>query len=37
VVINLASDEYYKSVKPKKLDADIIKPVFLDEKTASSK
>jgi cytoplasmic iron level regulating protein YaaA (DUF328/UPF0246 family) len=22
VVINLASDEYYKSVKPKKLDAD---------------
>src|SRR6478752_5739785 len=32
ILINLASDEYYKSVKPKKLDAEIIKPVFLDEK-----
>ena len=37
VVINLASDEYYKSVKPKKLDADIIKPVFLDEKNGKFK
>ena len=32
VLINLASDEYYKSVKPKLLNAEIIKPVFLDEK-----
>ena len=37
VVINLASDEYFKSVKPKKLDADIIKPVFLDEKNGKFK
>ena len=37
VVINLASDEYYKSVKPKKLDAEIIKPVFLDEKNGKFK
>lgn len=32
VVINLASDEYYKSVKAAKINARIIKPVFLDEK-----
>ena len=37
VIINLASDEYYKSVKPKKLDAQIIKPVFLDEKNGTFK
>ena len=37
VVINLASDEYFKSVKPKTLDADIIKPVFLDEKNGKFK
>lgn len=37
MVINLASDEYFKSVKPKKLDADIIKPVFLDEKNGKFK
>ena len=37
IVINLASDEYFKSVKPKKLDADIIKPVFLDEKNGKFK
>ena len=37
VVINLASDEYFKSVKPKKLNAEIIKPVFLDEKNGKFK
>ncbi len=37
MVVNLASDEYYKSVKPKKLNADIVKPVFLDEKNGKFK
>lgn len=37
IVINLASDEYFKAVKPKKLDAEIIKPVFLDEKNGKFK
>ncbi|MGG5835590.1 peroxide stress protein YaaA [Huaxiibacter chinensis] len=37
VVINLASDEYYKSVKPKQLNAEIVKPVFLDEKNGTFK
>ena len=32
VLINLSSDEYYRSVKPQQLNAGIIKPVFLDEK-----
>jgi len=32
VLVNLASDEYYKAVKPNKLNARIIKPVFLDNK-----
>lgn len=32
VLINLASDEYFKAVKPAKLDSQLIKPVFLDEK-----
>ncbi len=36
-MINLASDEYFKSVKPKKLNAEIIKPVFLDEKNGKFK
>lgn len=31
-VINLASDEYFKSVQKKRLQGTIIKPVFLDEK-----
>lgn len=35
LLINLASDEYFKSVKPKQLGGDVIKPVFLDEKTAN--
>ena len=30
VLVNLASNEYYKSIKPKALDADIITPVFKD-------
>ncbi|MDI8841592.1 peroxide stress protein YaaA, partial [Salmonella enterica subsp. enterica serovar Anatum] len=28
VVVNLASEEYFKSVKPKKLNAELIKRVF---------
>ncbi|MBS1205519.1 MAG: hypothetical protein H6R25_2418 [Proteobacteria bacterium] len=36
-VINLASDEYFKSVKTQKLNARIIKPVFLDEKNGKFK
>ena len=30
VLVNLASNEYYKSIKPKALDADVISPVFKD-------
>lgn len=37
VLINLASDEYFKSVNTKKLDGQIIKPVFLDEKNGKYK
>ncbi len=37
VVVNLASDEYFKSVRPKKLEATVIKPVFLDEKNGKFK
>ncbi|WP_054178455.1 peroxide stress protein YaaA [Trabulsiella odontotermitis] len=37
IVINLASDEYFKSVKPKLLKGSIIKPVFLDEKNGKFK
>ncbi|MDU6924771.1 peroxide stress protein YaaA [Franconibacter helveticus 513] len=37
IVINLASDEYFKAVKPGKLNAEIIKPVFLDEKNGKFK
>lgn len=37
VLINLASDEYFRAVKPKKLQAQLIKPVFLDEKNGSYK
>ncbi|VEI45763.1 Protein of uncharacterised function (DUF328) [Actinobacillus equuli] len=35
ILVNLASDEYYGAVKAKQLQATIIKPVFLDERTAS--
>ena len=37
VLINLASDEYYKSVKENQLDAQIVKPVFLDNKMVNTK
>lgn len=37
ILINLASDEYYKAVKPQKLEAQIIKPVFLDQKNGKYK
>jgi cytoplasmic iron level regulating protein YaaA (DUF328/UPF0246 family) len=37
IVINLASDEYFKSVKPTLLKGEIIKPVFLDEKNGKFK
>ena len=32
VLINLASNEYFKSVQPKNLKAEIITPVFMDKK-----
>lgn len=37
VLINLASDEYFRAVKPKQLHGRIIKPVFLDEKNGKFK
>lgn len=37
VLVNLASDEYFKSVNTKKLDGEIIKPIFLDEKNGKYK
>lgn len=37
VLINLASDEYFKSVKTAKLHGTLIKPVFLDEKNGKYK
>ncbi len=37
MLVNLASDEYFKAVKPKLLDGEIIKPVFLDEKNGKYK
>ncbi|OOF60167.1 peroxide stress protein YaaA [Rodentibacter myodis] len=37
VLINLASDEYYKSVKESKLNAQIVKPIFLDNKNGTYK
>ena len=37
VLVNLASDEYYKSVQPSNLTAQIIKPVFLDNKNGKYK
>lgn len=37
VLVNLASDEYYKSVNEKKIPAEIIKPVFLDQKNGKYK
>lgn len=37
MVVNLASDEYFKAVKPAKLHGALIKPVFLDEKNGKYK
>jgi len=37
VLINLASDEYFKAIKPKQLNGQMIKPVFLDEKNGKFK
>lgn len=37
ILLNLASDEYFKAVKPKKLKGRIIKPIFLDEKNGKFK
>lgn len=37
LLVNLASDEYYKAVKETKIQAEIIKPVFLDEKNGKFK
>ena len=37
VLINLASEEYFKSIKPKNLKADIIQPVFMDKKNGKFK
>ncbi|QIA64127.1 peroxide stress protein YaaA [Vibrio astriarenae] len=37
VLINLASNEYFKAVKPKKLDATVITPVFKDCKNGQYK
>lgn len=37
ILVNLASDEYYKSVKENQLNSTIIKPVFLDNKNGKYK
>lgn len=37
ILINLASDEYFKSVNPAKLSGTIVKPVFLDQKNGKFK
>ncbi|MHA3114751.1 peroxide stress protein YaaA [Acinetobacter sp. ANC 4635] len=37
ILLNLASDEYYKAVKESELDAQIVKPVFLDQKNGKYK
>jgi len=37
VVVNLASNEYFKSVQPKKLNARLITPVFKDQKNGQYK
>lgn len=36
-LVNLASTEYFKAVKPKNLEADIITPVFKDQKNGQYK
>ena len=37
LLVNISSDEYYKSVKESKIQAEIIKPVFLDQKNGQYK
>ena len=37
ILVNLASDEYYKSVKASQLKARIVKPIFLDNKNGKYK
>ena len=37
ILVNLASDEYYKAIDEKKLGVKIIKPVFLDQKNGKYK
>ncbi|MCP8899735.1 peroxide stress protein YaaA [Gilvimarinus xylanilyticus] len=37
VLVNLASNEYYKAVKPKQVDAEIITPLFKDWKNGQYK
>ena len=37
ILVNIASDEYYKSVNERKIQANIIKPVFLDQKNGKYK
>lgn len=37
ILVNLASDEYFKSVQSEALNGNIIKPVFLDEKNGKYK
>ncbi|MCZ6525710.1 MAG: peroxide stress protein YaaA [Gammaproteobacteria bacterium] len=37
ILINLASNEYFKSIKPKQLNADVITPIFKDRKNGKYK
>lgn len=37
VLVNLASNEYFKSVKPKKLEGEVFTPVFKDKKNGQYK
>lgn len=37
VLVNLASDEYFKSIKAPKVNAEIIQPVFMDKKNGKYK
>lgn len=37
LLVNIASEEYYKSVKESKIQAQIVKPVFLDQKNGKYK
>ncbi len=37
LLINLASDEYFKAIMPGKINAKIIKPIFLDKKSGKYK